>query len=65
MSKVFFSSTNGQRNGRASYFYRQVDAAEEKVSKQNIKAEEMGIETRYELADTPEETIQDRKSIRD
>ena len=62
---VYYSTTNGQRDGRASYFLRSVDAAEEKVAEQNIKAEAMGIETRYELAETPEATIQDRKSIRD
>ena len=63
--KVFYSSTNGQRNGRASYFFRSVDAAEEKVAKQNIKAETMGIEARYQLTEADDATIGDKKTIRD
>ena len=70
---VHFSSTNGERNGRSSYYFRSVANAQTVVDNQNAKAEEMGIKARYQLSETDTDAkleegqtpIDERKDIRD
>lgn len=62
MMNVFYSSTNGKRDGRASRFYKNQAVAQGCVDKQNGKAEHLQISTRYELTTTTDKDV-DAKDI--
>ena len=57
MKEVHFSTTNGERDGRASKFYASTTSALLKSKEQNEKAEAMGLMTRYEVASCGTEGI--------
>lgn len=48
--QVHFSTTNGERSGRASHFYFTVESAKLTVDAQNLRAAELGIKSRYSVA---------------
>lgn len=49
MSDLYYSTTNGKREGRASKFFQSTTSALLKVKAQNEKAEDMGLTTTYEM----------------
>ena len=61
---VFYTTTNGEPSGRASNHFRDEDVAAVKVNNQNVKAGDMGLETRYAVAEIDESQVADKKSIR-
>ena len=60
---VFYATLDGKRSGRSSHFYHTEATAVAKVDEQNARATEMGIKTRYTLADC-EATGIESKNIR-
>ena len=50
--KTYFTTTNGDITGTASYFFKAIADAQAQVDAQNIKATALGIVTRYSVAST-------------
>jgi hypothetical protein len=48
-----YTSTDGTREGRASYFYRSNESVNKIVGAQNARAETLGIKSRYQIAIVP------------
>jgi hypothetical protein len=63
MNKVYYTTTTGERSGRASRVFRDQFKAVELAQVQNGKAELLGIESRYTYVDGDEADF-DRKEIR-
>lgn len=61
--EVYYTSLNGEREGRASRFYKSKDAAESKLSKQNGMAEYLGVKSRYVLVSTPDKGIESKEIV--
>ena len=66
MNELYYSSSNGEREGRASHFFKDKAIAEAAVTGQNSKAESMGVKTRYVLTTCLDSSVAGelRKSIR-
>ena len=63
---VFYSSTNGKRDGRASRFYENQATAQGVVDKQNVKAEGLGIDQKikYQLSTTTNKDIEGKEIVK-
>ncbi len=64
MSILNYTTINGNTEGRASHFFRNAKPAEERCNDQNLRAERLGIKTRYSVAKCNDRGI-DPKNIRD
>ena len=65
MQEVHFSTTNGERTGRASKFFHNKGSAESKVRMQNDKAVLMEIKTRYQVGTCGTEGIEGKDISKD
>ena len=63
MHNVFYSTTNGERDGRASHFFKNQARCQGVIDAQNEKAVDMDIKSRYQMA-TAVDTDVDPKNIR-
>lgn len=63
---VFFSSTNGKRDGRSSRFYENQAAAQGVVDKQNDKAKHLGIDQKikYQLSTTTNKDMETKEIVK-
>lgn len=61
---LYYTSTNGQRDTRASYFFISQSKAEVKAGDQNAKAKADGLETRYVVAECERDDSIEAKDIR-
>lgn len=59
--ELYYTSTNGERTGRASYFFRDKDNAKTLCGKQNDKAELMKLDARYTVCATPATGIESKE----
>lgn len=51
MTKLYYTTSNGDITGKASYFYRTLDSAHKCMYAQNARAKAMGGITRYTIAE--------------
>ena len=63
MSEIYYSTNNGKRDGRASYFFRDRNLADERVDQQNGKAASMGLDPCYKVASCDDADVE-KKDIR-
>lgn len=61
---VHYSTTNGERTGRASPFYSDIKDAGLKAASQSVKASGMGIKSRYEVASCDESELSQGEKVR-
>jgi hypothetical protein len=64
MSNLYFTTINGESTGRASYFFRSKDNAQNRCNDQNKRAENMGIKARYAVVEHDGHGVE-AKDIRD
>jgi hypothetical protein len=50
MSDLYYTTINGETTGRASYFFRSKDNAQERCDYQNARAKGIGIKARYSVS---------------
>lgn len=63
MSNVFYTTRNGERDGRASHFWTIQKKADDVCKEQNARAEQLGVEARYTVKSVDQSTV-DQKDVR-